>query len=67
MESIEDTLIKGLEGVPSCPDCHGRLRYKGEASWECPNPRCAVIEVKINDGKVKRVKRSAVMEVIKCQ
>jgi len=46
---------------PLCPECGKPLLYIGEATFECLNVECRVIEVvRTWDGKIKVSKRSAV-------
>jgi len=49
--------------TPLCPECQRKLRYKGEGWYECDDPQCGVIKVKVMDSQIVKVKRSAVMEV----
>jgi len=52
----------GANTTVKCPDCGSKMtKQKGSGRFECRNPKCPVIEVRVTKEKGTLVLRDAVM------
>ena len=44
-----------------CPGCGDAMKYKGNFRYECANPKCNIIEVKVGRYQATEIKEAAIL------